>query len=208
MTNVFFTSDLHFFHGNRPGEAKFRGPMKWSRRSELWADVDEMNHGLIEMWNAKVAPGDEVHVVGDFSFGKLGETLEVFRQLNGNKHLVRGNHDWLCKKAEFNAAWASVCDLRTVKVADPDARNGKQRIVLCHYAMRVWNESHHGAWMLHGHSHGNLQDGCTGKLRSMDVGVDNGSPDGPPVFAPWSYDEVKARMLAVPFQPVDHHGVI
>jgi hypothetical protein len=26
--------------------------------------------------------------------------------------------------------------------------------VLCHYAMRVWNRSHHGAWHLYGHSQG------------------------------------------------------
>lgn len=31
-----------------------------------------------------------------------------------------------------------------------------QRIVLCHYAMRVWNHSSHGAWHLYGHSHGRL----------------------------------------------------
>ena len=34
----------------------------------------------------------------------------------------------------------------------------EQDIVLCHYAMRVWQKSHYGAWMLYGHSHGTLPD--------------------------------------------------
>ena len=31
-----------------------------------------------------------------------------------------------------------------------------QLVVLCHYAMRVWDRSHYGSWHLYGHSHGNL----------------------------------------------------
>ncbi len=38
-----------------------------------------------------------------------------------------------------------------------------QPIVICHYAMRVWNRSHHGAWHLYGHSHGNLPDTPTSR---------------------------------------------
>ena len=42
------------------------------------------------------------------------------------------------------------------------------QLVLCHYAMRVWRNSHHGAIHLYGHSHGNL----IGDSQSCDVGVD------------------------------------
>jgi calcineurin-like phosphoesterase family protein len=44
-----------------------------------------------------------------------------------------------------------------------------QPIVLCHYAMRVWNRAHHGA-NLYGHSQGKLPEAPTSL--SMDVGVD------------------------------------
>ena len=53
--------------------------------------------------------------------------------------------------------------------------------MICHYAMRVWNGSHHGAWHLYGHSHWNLPD--TPSL-SMDVGVDTHD------FRPWHFDEI------------------
>ena len=42
------------------------------------------------------------------------------------------------------------------------------RIVLCHYAMRVWNKAHNGSLMLYGHSH----DSLPGNSQSLDVGVD------------------------------------
>ncbi len=51
----------------------------------------------------------------------------------------------------------------------PEISVNGQPIVLCHYAMRVSNRSHHGAWHLYGHSHGNLPEGPTSL--SMDVGI-------------------------------------
>ena len=51
----------------------------------------------------------------------------------------------------------------------PEISVNGQPIVLCHYAMRVSNRSHHGAWHLYRHSHGNLPEGPTSL--SMDVGI-------------------------------------
>jgi hypothetical protein len=42
-----------------------------------------------------------------------------------------------------------------------------QRIVLGHYALRVWNQSSRGAWQLYGHSHGKLPEITSSP--SMDV---------------------------------------
>lgn len=58
-------------------------------------------------------------------------------------------------------------------------------IVMCHYAMRVWDRSHYGAWHLYGHSHGRLPPS---EELSMDVGVDTHD------FRPYSLDEVYAHM--------------
>jgi calcineurin-like phosphoesterase family protein len=65
---------------------------------------------------------------------------------------------------------------------------GKQGIVLCHYARRVWPHSGRGAWHLYGHSHGNLPDEPLSL--SMDVGVDTH------IFLPWHFEEVKEIMEA------------
>ena len=58
--------------------------------------------------------------------------------------------------------------------------------MLFHYAMRVWNASHHGTWSLYGHTHGELED--LSDTLSLDVGVDCHD------FTPLSYEEVKALM--------------
>ena len=71
----------------------------------------------------------------------------------------------------------------------PDLGNGRrpQVIVLCHYALRVWDRSHHGAWHLYGHSHGNLPS----QGRSFDVGVDCHG------FRPLGLDAVAQKMRAL-----------
>ncbi len=181
-----FTSDLHFGHAN---------VIKYSRRP--FANVDEMDEGLIAAWNERVAPTDSVHVIGDLSFHKPGRTAAIVSRLQGSIGLVLGNHD---KKLppEVLSRFAYVKDLHTVKVEDADAPGGIQRIVLCHYAMRVWDQSHRGAWQLYGHSHGSLPDDP--RSRSIDVGVDCHG------WHPISYDEVKAIMARKAWKPVDHHG--
>jgi len=61
-----------------------------------------------------------------------------------------------------------------------------QAIVLCHYALRVWNRSNRGSWHLYGHSHGRLPEMPTSL--SMDVGIDTHE------FRPWHYDEIVGVM--------------
>jgi calcineurin-like phosphoesterase family protein len=68
----------------------------------------------------------------------------------------------------------------SVKAAEMSVKG--QPIVLCHYAMRVWNRAHHGAWHLYGHSHGKLPEAPTSL--SMYVGVDTHD------FRPWHFDEI------------------
>jgi calcineurin-like phosphoesterase family protein len=52
---------------------------------------------------------------------------------------------------------------------------GNQLICMSHYPFAVWNESHHGSWMIHSHSHGSYNPGLPnvgshGKI--LDVGWD------------------------------------
>ncbi|MCX6365194.1 MAG: hypothetical protein NTX57_00570 [Armatimonadetes bacterium] len=91
-------------------------------------------------------------------------------------------HDKTADRMKESFGW--VRDYYELKVEDADAPSGKQRIVLCHYAFRVWRNAHHGSWHLYGHSHGSLP----GAGRSMDVGVDCHD------FSPISYEQVKAAL--------------
>ena len=181
MNDVWFTSDTHFGHTN---------VIKYSNRP--FADVDEMDEMMIKAWNERVRPGDRVYHLGDFSFHRLEKTVEILGRLAGQKYLVFGNHDKrMRKETRFTGHWLWSRDLDQIEVDD-------QKIVLCHYAMLTWNQSHRGSWMLHGHSHGSLPDDPH-SLR-MDVGVD---PNG---YRPINLEEVREIMSKKEFRSVDHHG--
>lgn len=182
MPDTWFTSDTHFGHGNI---------IEYSNRP--FDDATDMDEHMIINWNACVKPEDTVYHLGDFSFHKPARTLKILSRLQGQKYLVWGNHDKYNRNdREFQSHWGWTRDLADIKV-------GSQRIVLCHYAMLVWNQSHRGAWQLHGHSHGTLRESHT-SLR-CDVGVDCWS------YTPVLYDELAAKMAKKTFDPVDRHGL-
>ena len=56
MSNIFVTSDPHFYHDNI---------IKYCNRP--FSNVDEMNLTLIRNWNSKVTPEDDVYVIGGAS---------------------------------------------------------------------------------------------------------------------------------------------
>lgn len=184
---IYFTSDLHLDHANI---------IKYCNRP--FDSVEQMNELLIKNWNSVVNPEDEVYVLGDLVLSRPDRAISLVRRLNGQKFLIEGNHDKkLLKVPEFRQFFVWVRSLSELKVHDIDAYRDTQSIVLCHYAMRVWNKSHAGAWHLYGHSHGTLPDDPNSL--SFDVGVDANH------FKPLSYQEVKAHMKKKTWKPIDHH---
>lgn len=77
-----FTADLHLGHANI---------IRYCNRP--FATADEMNEELVRRWNERVAPDDEVWVLGDFALGPIADSLACGLRLNGRKSLVVGNHD-------------------------------------------------------------------------------------------------------------------
>lgn len=184
---TFFTSDLHFGHAN---------VIKYSLRP--FADVDAMNAALVNNWNAVVGADDRVFILGDLSFLPPSMLVDHLSVMHGRKVLIYGNHDKRLRKTPtILQLLDDAVDLMTVKVPDEDATDGVQRIVLCHYPLLVWDQSHRGAWHLHGHCHGTLPDDP--KALRLDVGVDCWH------YRPVEYAEVKARMKMKTWQPRDHH---
>jgi calcineurin-like phosphoesterase family protein len=179
--NVWFTSDTHFGHAR---------VIEYSNRP--FKDADEMDEMMIKSWNSLIRPGDQVYHLGDFSFHREEKTVQIAKRLMGQKFLIWGNHDKkLRKNKDFMAQFAWTKDLVSVNVADI-------KVVVCHYAMLTWSQSHHGSWQLHGHSHGTLPDDPHA-LRK-DVGVDVWG------YQPVNFDELRKFMATKEFKPVDHHG--
>lgn len=172
---AWFTADHHF------GHEKIIAYME-----RPFSSVEEMDEEMIARWNAVVAPGDMVFHLGDFAWRDPDRYLA---KLNGQKRLVRGNHDSR-KMLRKTDGWATVNDLLSVTVEG-------QRIVLCHYGLRVWPGSHKGALHFYGHSHGTLE----GDSQSIDVGVDCWG------FTPVALNQICARLSKQPARhEPDYHA--
>jgi calcineurin-like phosphoesterase family protein len=99
-----------------------------------------------------------------------------------NLFIVWGNHDKPLRKNRQLVAKRFRAAGDILKV------NEGSGIILCHYALRTWDQSHRGRYHLYGHSHGSLPDDET--MLSFDVGVDCTN------FFPLNFDEVKDRMAS------------
>lgn len=162
---IYFTSDTHFHH-YLPALGR---PFADERMDDL----------LVDNWNSKVKSGDTIWHLGDFALhSPLEKTDTLFKRLNGDKHLVMGNHDHNNKNQRLR--WASVHDTHMLKVDD-------HQFWLAHYAHRVWPSKHYGVFHLYGHSHGHLP----GLDRSMDVGVDVLGHDFSPISLEYVLDKLK-----------------
>lgn len=178
MADVFFTADTHFNHKN----------ILLFGRGAHFSDVEEMNERLIQNWNAVVGKHDRIYHLGDFSFGPKEGIIEVIERLNGDIHMVRGNHDR--QLDSLKQMFASFGDYKEIKVDG-------QRVCMSHFPFLTWHQAHYGAWMLHGHSHGRLEPTTQPRV---DVGVDCWG------YSPVSFEELKQTMQGRSYSAVDHHG--
>lgn len=177
-----FTSDHHFGH---------------KRIIELcdrpWANVQTMDADLIRIWNNCVGPDDVIYHLGDFTLGGINDFSKYVSQLNGKIKIVPGGHDYRWLKGFDHASPITSKSGHEVEILEPlvslEFDRGEEHplvIVLCHYAMRVWDRSHYGSYHLFGHSHGNLPR----QGNSFDIGVDVGAF----FFNPITLEEVIGRM--------------
>ena len=56
-----------------------------------WTDPDEMDEAMVKLWNERVKPNDKVYHLGDVVINR--KSLGIMSRLNGDKVLIRGNHD-------------------------------------------------------------------------------------------------------------------
>lgn len=185
MTNkVFFTSDHHFGHANI---------IEFESKRSHFSDIKEHDDFLIDAWNSTVSKSDTVYHLGDFAWRGKELFKVVARKLNGNIHLIRGNHDDRLNRIQNAKVFASVSDIKQVTI-------DKQKFVLCHYPILSWPAAHHGSIHLHGHCHGNLEKGIMSGPY-MDVGIDcEGNP-----MHPMTLEEVLDRLPKDKYNPRDHH---
>jgi calcineurin-like phosphoesterase family protein len=110
-----------------------------------------MNEKMIEKWNKKVAITDQVYILGDFFFGKGEDAEKLIKRLNGQKFLIKGNHDSFLRDKFNTSCFGWVKDYYVLK-------QNNTKFVLFHYPIQVWDCKHHGSIHLYGHVHSNKEN--------------------------------------------------
>ena len=94
----FYTADNHFRHKNiqiycpdRPGPG-----------------IEKHDKEQTDGWNSVVTSVDRVTVCGDFAFADIDVIAAILKKLNGEKHLIVGNHDKHPWADYIRAGFASV----------------------------------------------------------------------------------------------------
>jgi calcineurin-like phosphoesterase family protein len=87
MPAVFLVSDTHFGH---------KGVCHFTRNDGVtklrpWDTPEEMDEAMVKAWNERVKPTDKIYHLGDVVINR--RALPTMARLNGDKVLIRGNHD-------------------------------------------------------------------------------------------------------------------
>jgi len=136
MPATFLVSDTHFGHKGvchfmrKDGETKLRP----------WDTAEEMDEEMVKRWNERVKPSDKVYHLGDVVINR--KALGIMRRLNGDKVLIRGNHD-IFRDDEYREHFR---ELRAYHVL-----NG---MILSHIPLHEASLGRFGC-SIHGHLHAN-----------------------------------------------------
>jgi calcineurin-like phosphoesterase family protein len=185
MPSVWLVSDTHF------GHEKTCTVFKREDGSPLrpFSSAEEMDEFMIKAWNERVKPNDKVYHLGDVVISR--KSLTTLNRLNGDKVLIRGNHD-IFKLEDYTKYFR---DIRGYHVM-----NG---LILSHIPVAHESLGRFGT-NIHGHLHANRVkkprgvDAKTGDILYSDeidpryhcVCVEQTD------FAPILFEDVQRRILA------------
>ena len=186
MPAVFLVSDTHFGHA---------GVCRFTRADGCtplrpWDNAEEMDEAMVQAWNERVRPNDKVYHLGDVVINR--KSLAIMRRLNGDKVLIRGNHD-IFKDTDYREHFR---ELRAYHVM-----NG---LILSHIPVHEASLGRFGC-SIHGHLHANRVmkpagvDPNTGEIlygNEIDPRYHNVSVEQLPDFAPILFEDVIKRIEA------------
>ena len=184
MPSVFLVSDTHFGHA---------GVCRFTRNDGVtklrpWDDPSEMDEHLVKVYNERVKPNDKIYFLGDVVINR--KALSTLARLNGDKVLIRGNHD-ISRDAEYRQYFR---ELRAYHVM-----NG---LILSHIPIHSGSLGRFGC-NIHGHLHANRVmkargvDARTGEILysdEIDPRYHNVSVEQLPDFAPILFEDVIKRI--------------
>lgn len=114
---IYFTADLHFCHQR-----------EFLYINRGFSNVYDMNQAIIRNWNNVVKPEDDVYVLGDLMLNDNREGVKCLHQLQGNLHIIIGNHDTEERLHLYRDSW----NVREIHYGQM-LQYGKYRFFLSHY---------------------------------------------------------------------------
>ena len=150
MPSVFLVSDTHFGHTGVCRFVRNDGVTKL----RPWDTAEEMDEFMVKAWNERVRPTDKVYHLGDVVINR--KALGIMRRLNGDKVLIRGNHD-IFRDTDYREHFR---ELRAYHVM-----NG---MILSHSPIHTESLGRFGV-NIHGHTHANrvMMPGFNGKITNI-----------------------------------------
>ena len=113
----------------------------------------EMEDIIVQNWNKEVRDNDTVYILGDFCWIKdEKEWIRILDKLNGNKVLLRGNHDIKRMGQKLRSKFEIIAERLEIN-------DGKYKILLSHYPELMYNGSFRdNVYMFCGHIHVGIED--------------------------------------------------
>lgn len=171
MPNIFIISDTHFGHESICHFIDSNG-----KKIRPFSSAAEMDEFMVEKWNKLVRPNDKIYHLGDIAIKR--QSIKILGRLNGQKVLIRGNHD-IFKLGDYTAYFK---DIRaTHRLA--------KMLVLSHIPLHR-DSLKLGVFNVHGHTHANniTRDGHSDP-KYLNVCVEKTD------YAPIDLEEVLKRVI-------------
>ena len=114
----YFSADLHLGHDKLSiyGERGF-------------TTVKEMNEAIVNNFNKRIGPEDNLYILGDVVAGEVEEGIRYLSRLNGKKYIIIGNHD----KEEKLEKYKTIPGVTVLGFGYNYIYNKKKKFFLSHY---------------------------------------------------------------------------
>ena len=177
MPSVFLVSDQHF------GHEKVCTVFKRADGSPLrpFSCAEEMDEFMIASHNERVRPNDKCYFLGDVAINR--KAMNIMYRLNGDKVLIRGNHD-IFKLKDYTEHFR---DIRGYHVM-----NG---LILSHIPLHEESMGRFGC-NIHGHLHANrvMKVKHKGATPVIDTRYHSVCVEHLPDYAPMLFEDVMKRI--------------
>ncbi len=136
----YYISDLHL-----------RDQAIFDKCKRPFKNLEDMERAIISNWNNKVKKEDAVYVLGDIADNNPA-TIEIYRDLNGHKRLIVGNHDHIIlEEIEKSGIFDGIKFIDIVEDAN-------HKVCLCHYPLMDWMEFNRNGYLVYGHVHNKTEE--------------------------------------------------